>query len=282
MANRKFRHKRPQQIKIDYKPPFDESLLREPVTSLKLREDSAKLLDGANLKTLYDLVVKEEKDFYRIHTFNKKNLMDVKNALRQKNLYIRPTEDKPAEEKTAPEKNRNNESRKEERKERFDLSEGFIPATKVERPERPKPVVVKEESDIYVKVNRGGKWGFKDRAGKQVVEAVYDEVFSYKDDVCCVEKEEKFGYINRQGEVIIPIEYDCATSFSEGYACVFKKDKCGYIDKNNGVVVSFDFDAGTPVIGGECRVKKDGKWGELHLIKDDDGVVTLSDIRWIV
>ena len=282
MANKKFRHKRPQQPKVDYKPPFDENLLKEPVSSLRLREDTQKLLDGANLKTLFDLVIREEKDFYRIHTFNKKNLIDVKNALKGKNLYIRPTEQKPLETDKSQERQQNKEDKKENGKERIDLSEGFVSATKVERPERPKPVVVKEEPDAYVKVNRGGKWGFKDRMGKQVIEPVYDEVFSFKEDLCCVEKDEKFGYINRQGEIIVPIEYDCATSFSEGYACVFKKDKCGYIDVNNGVVIDFDFDAGTPIIDGECRVKKDGKWGELHLIKDEDGVVTPGEIRWIV
>ena len=282
MANKKFRHKRPQQIKVDYKPPFDENLLKEPVSSLRLREDTQKLLDGANLKTLFDLVIREEKDFYRIHTFNKKNLFDVKNALKSKNLYIRPTKQKPLETDKPQERKQNKEDKKENGKERIDLSEGFVSATKVERPERPKPVVVKEEPDAYVKVNRGGKWGFKDRMGKQVIEPVYDEVFSFKEDLCCVEKDEKFGYINRQGEIIVPIEYDCATSFSEGYACVFKKDKCGYIDVNNGVVIDFDFDAGTPIIDGECRVKKDGKWGELHLIKDEDGVVTPGEIRWIV
>lgn len=287
MAYKKFRHKRPQQVKIDYKPPFDENLLKEPVSSLRLREDTQKLLDGASLKTLYDLVVREDKDYYRIHTFNKKNLMDVKNALRAKKLYLRPTEEKTEEsvkekKPIKEEKKPNKEERQEGKQSRSDLSEGFVSATKVERPERPKPVVVKEEPDIYVKVNRGGKWGFKDRTGKQVVEPVYDEVFSFKGDLCCVEKDEKFGYINRQGEIIIPIEYDCATSFSEGYACVFRKDKCGYIDVNNGVVIDFVFDAGTPIIDGECRVKKDGKWGELHLIKDEDGVITPGEIRWIV
>ena len=63
---------------------------------------------------------------------------------------------------------------------------------------------------------------------------------------------------------------------------VFKKDKCGYINAKNEVVVPFQFDAGTPVIDGECRVKKEGKWGEMHLISSSDGSVQISDIRWIV
>lgn len=308
MANRRNKHRKPQ-VKSDYKPPFAEELLSEPVSELKLREDTAKLLSAANLNTLYDLAVREEKDFYRIHTFNKKNLNDVKNALRAKKMFIKPTPEKVEEKKpdVKEDGNKNNQHEKGGHKtdngnhnqrngvanadtlhkgkkdlEKAHKGEGqYIMITRPPKPPRPKIQPVKEEPDIYVKVNKGGKWGFKDRNGKQVVEAMYDEVFAYKDNMCCVEKDEKFGFINRQGEQIIPLEYDCATSFSEGYACVFRKDKCGYIDSYNGVVVDFKFDAGTPVIGGECRVKKDGKWGEMHLTKDDDNNVIVSDIRWI-
>ena len=162
-----------------------------------------------------------------------------------------------------------------------DELDAFVEGVVPERPPRVKIVPVAEKPDPYVKISRGGKWGFKERNGKIVVEPVYDEVFTYHDDLCCVEKEEKFGYINRQGEVVIPIEYDCATSFSEGYACVYRREKCGYIDKNNETVVKFEFDAGTPIKDGECRVKKDGKWGEMHLVASSDGSVKTTEIRWI-
>lgn len=280
--------------------------MAESVDTLKLREETANLLKNAGISTLRDLAVREEKDFYRIHTFNKKNLLDVKNALRMKKIAIKPTpEVKPAsgnadpnDKKTEitrelgkrnPQKTQDNGDRrngkenaaKDKSKDKYGLNADFVMTTLPQKQPRPKFVPVKEEHDIYVKVNRGGKWGFKDRNGKQVVEPVYDEVFNYKENVCCVEKDERFGYINREGELIIPIIYDCATSFSEGYACVYKREKCGYIDMNNETVVEFTFDAGTPVIGGECRVKRDGKWGEMHINKNENGGVSVSEIRWI-
>ena len=54
----------------------------------------------------------------------------------------------------------------------------------------------------------------------------------------------------------------------------FPLRECGYIDKEGITVVPFAYDAGTAVENGECRVKKAGKWGELH-IDDPDNV------RWI-
>lgn len=305
MANRRFRNNKKPSVKNDYNPPYPAELMAESVDTLKLREETANLLQSAGISTLRDLAVREEKDFYRIHTFNKKNLLDVKNALRAKKVAIKPTpevapttenagqndkrpEKKQEQGKKNSQKQDNGDKRngkenaaKDKSKDKYGLNADFVMTTLPQRPPRPKSVPVKEEHDIYVKVNKGGKWGFKDRNGKQVVEPVYDEVFNYKENVCCVEKDERFGYINREGELIIPIIYDCATSFSEGYACVYKREKCGYIDMNNETVVEFAFDAGTPVSDGECRVKRDGKWGEMHINKDENGEVSVSEIRWI-
>lgn len=296
MANNR-RHKKKRPIKNDYVPPFDAEILRVELTTLGLQENTQNLLLGAGLYTIYDLVVREEKDFYRIHTFNKKALNDVRNALRAKKLYIKPTAPQtPAPQPEGPrpegEKQqaqnrevREKSAKKERTVQRMSFSEeldAFVEGVEPERP--PKPVKTQpapEKQDLYVKINRGGKWGFRERSGKMVIEPVYDEVFTFHDDLCCVEKDEKFGFINRNGEIVIPIEYDCATSFSEGYALVYKRDKCGYINAKNEVVVDFVFDAGTPVIDGECRVKKDGKWGEMHLIASSDGTVRTGDIRWI-
>jgi len=286
MANKRFRNK-PNNKKPDYNPPYSAELLSEPITDLKLREETLKLLVGAGLSTIRDLAVRTEKDFYRIHTFNKKNLLDVKNALKVKKVALRPdptavtapiAETAAAVDKTKQIKDKQGKNNKT--RDKYAVDETFVMTTLPPKPPRPKTVPVKEEHDAYVKINRGGKWGFKDRNGKQTVEPVYDEVFCFKEDLCCVEKDERFGFINRQGEIVVPIEYDCATSFSEGYACVFKREKCGYINASNEVVVKFEFDAGTPIQGGECRVKKDGKWGEMHVTKGENGYV-LSEIRWI-
>ena len=304
--NRKRHHHKKPPVKDNYKPPFPDAVLAEPVTNLTLREETATLLTGAGVNTLGDVLKRNEKDFYKISHFNKKNLLDVVFALKKRNLFLKPLpvetpesvsqtpekggqksdkkEEKPQQNKENERKNQNNGNKnknvpnppKKERKEPEEKGKPYVMTTAIERPPKPVKEPIKEDHDRYVKVNKGGLWGFRDRDGKSMpVEPIYDEVFSYKEDLCCVQKGEKFGFVNRQGEEVIPPVYDCATSFSEGLACVFKGDVCGYIDKTGNVVVDFKFDAGTPVINGECRVKKNGKWGELH-------VENPTDIRWIV
>lgn len=304
MPNRRFKHKKPQAAD-NYNPPYSEEILLESVQVLSLREETANLLANAKITTLRDVLKREEKDFYRISTFNKKNLLDLKKALQVKKLELKPATERPQEQNAVkpqdkgnnnqPKANLQNKQALTEKKQTANIQQGAkkdnlqknnqkdrygtvdSPSFATILPEKPPRVVVtpeKEIPDIYVKVNKGGKWGFKDRNGNQKVAPLYDEVFNYKEDMCCVEKDELFGFINREGEEVIPIIYTCATSFSEGYACVFKRDKCGYINTNNEVIIDFKYDAGTPVIGGECRVKLDGRWGELHLDKP-------NEVRWI-
>jgi|GEM_PF-320607 hypothetical protein len=124
---------------------------------------------------------------------------------------------------------------------------------------------IPQKTDIFVKFQRGGKWGFKTKAGKEVIPPIYDEVFSFKDDMACVERNQAFGFINRDNELVIPYKYDCASSFSEGLACVSIGEKCGYIDKTGEVIIPFVYDAGTAFVDGTCRVKQNGKWGTYSL-----------------
>ena len=326
MANNK-KHKRPK--KITYNPPFPDSVLNESIGNLALREETLNLLLGAGLNTIRDVLIRCETDFYKICKFNKKNLFDVKNAIKKRDLFLRPipitetqnqnsanveggknkqqnqpnkaqqptqqtkTQNQPApqnkaqqpvqqgkqtQNKQGVQASASQNAKQKNKKQQVipGVNAPLVLKTLPEKPPRPVHVPIKEESDAYVKINKGGKWGFRDRDTKiMVVPTIYDEVFNYKGDICCVQKDEKFGFINRKGEEIIPIIYDCATSFSEGYACVFKGDYCGYINLNNETVIDFKYTAGTPVINGECRVKKENKWGELHLDNP-------NEVRWII
>lgn len=310
MDKRRFRNKNSHKSD-NYKPPFPDNVLSEPVTNLSLREETSSLLLGANVSTVGDVLKRTETDFYKICKFNKKNLLDVKAAVKKRNLFLKPLPQKessddgkgnpdkrvstaaqgnkqPSKSEQASKPIREDRQSKtqyeksvspgggKEKKNKSDRETPYVMTTLPEKPPRPTKTVIKDEPDRYVKINKNGLWGFRDRNSKDMaVPAVYDEVFSFKEDLCCVQKDEKFGFINRQGEEIIPLIYDCATSFSEGVACVFKGDSCGYIDTNGKTVVDFKYDAGTPVSNGECRVKKNGKWGELHIDNPDD-------VRWII
>ncbi len=314
-----------------YVPPYDKALLGQSIDILKLSDAVSEKLIKGNVNTIFDVVRRCEKDFYRIPTFDKRNLGELKSALNNKRLRLKPMpeaqpqkadnespksdnsiqqekgkgfdkqrpqlrdvkkddrqqrgRDREQNKNAKNDNNRNHQNgrandnkqlpkqQKFDKKVREEISEA---RTKEEREKlRPKREAVVHPQDQFIKINKNGKWGFATREGKEVIAPEYDEVFLFHEDCCCVELGDKFGFINREGEVIIPIIYDCALSFSEGYACVFKGEHCGYVDKDNNVVVDFEYDAGTPVIEGSSRVKKLGKWGELHIANP-------REVRWII
>lgn len=308
--NNKKRNKNKKPREDNYIPPFSAEILAKPLSEFPFNPKTAELLSGANINTVLELVKKEEKDLYKISTFNKKNLFDVINTLKRNGgLFLKPTE-KPAEKAPEaqahpqgnvqeqrrggkPENGKNNERRDnknaapkdDRRNNNKDKNERFVPvtekSTKAEHEKlRPKKSKVEYYTDSYVKMNKNGKWGFMTRDGKEVIEAKFDDVSVFKEDLCCVEINGKMGYINREGAFVIEPQYDLAMSFSEGLANVYRGETCGYIDKENNVVVEFRFDAGTAFTDGSCRVKKDGKWGELYFI-EKDGART-AEIRWII
>ena len=253
--NKKSKRNKRKRVKSAYNPPYSNDILSTPLEKLKLQENTYQLLKNAGYTSLKEILSGEEKDFYKIIRFNKKNLADLKSSLIPFKAELKPSGEQVAD----------NSKKPEGKKATIDAAAKETPA-----------------QDKFVKISKGGKWGFADRQGKEVIKAVYDNVFYFNEELCCVEKDELFGYIDREGNEVIPIQYDCACSFSEGLACVFKRDLCGYIDKQNNVVIEFKFEAGTPFEEGAARVKKDGKWAELKLKSSpaDKGINSYT-LRWI-
>ncbi len=278
----------------NYQPPFAEEVMSKGLDILRLNEKTLELLTGAGITTIGQLVRRNDKDLYKIKTFNKKNLYDVKNGLSKNKLHLKPMEPastatpsttQPAGQKQATPNDKNGkannqQAKKERREERPRWDDVSEAKTKKEREKlRPKKTVIEEVKDIYVKINKNGLWGFAERAnGKEAISPKFDDVFSYKEDLCCVEFDGKYGYIDRKGDFVIEPQYDIASSFSMGYACVYQGDNCGYINKEGKLVIPTIYDAGTPVKEDGCRVKKNGQWGEITI--DTDG--NISDVRWIV
>lgn len=276
--------------KVDnYSPPYNQEILSKSIDTLNLPEEILEKLKAAKIDTIFAVCKLDAQALLHVNRFNKKNLFVLEKALKNINVNIKPTEIKPIEsQKDSSTKNGQNSSIPDKdkktnpyiaNKKQFDNIPKTI-LTEAQEKElrdknRPKSQPIVDSKDIYVKVNKNDKWGFETRFGKEAIPCIYDEIFSFKEDLCCVMQNEKYGFIDRNGVVVIPLEYDLASSFSEGYACVFRGEKCGYIDKENNLIIKFLFEAGTAVEDGGCRVKKDGKWGELHLLSPED-------IRWIV
>jgi KWG Leptospira./Bacterial RNA polymerase, alpha chain C terminal domain. len=296
MANNRKRHKpysNPSHLTV--KVEGDEAVLGLSIEELGLKPDTLALLQNNKFATVMDIARRTEREMFKIQTFNKKHLIEIKGKINAKGVDFLPPivfEPKPdaqnaklAESVAEREKSRQNmqgvrqqnsaasRDRRPDRGERNDRNgrgerqdnrlrgDARQPQKPLrEKSERPPKVLLPLEE--WRKVSKNGKWGFSNGL-QTVIQPQFDEVFSFKDGLACVEVDEKFGYINQEGEFVIEPMYECAMSFSEGLAVIFENEKCGYINKQNVKVIDCKFDAATAFESGRAKVKEDGKWGTI-------------------
>lgn len=96
-------------------------------------------------------------------------------------------------------------------------------------------IVSAQDLTVYEeKTGDRSKYGFKDKSGKVVVAATYDEVLEFSEGLAAVSLDELWGYIDPKGELVIPMELERAFSFEKGFAevehrgAVYMMDKDGY------------------------------------------------------
>lgn len=290
-------------------PRYSAEKLTIVLESIGISATTCELLAKCRINTTGDLTSKTERDMFRIQGFNKKMLIELRNALKSVQMTFKPEEEKlkqPAKPETddksdnsdnrktgkpvisngrngradinnAPKQNNNyvkengkgKDIPRDNERGRTDTANQKQPVRAADNPEKLSEPLPVEK---WRKIQKGNKWGFFD-GFKTVIPAMYDEVAFFRDGLASVEIDEKCGYIDSTNNIVIPLDYETAMSFSEGYACVVKGGKCGYIDKENNVVIDFEYDAATPFEEGEAKVKKIGRWGTIT----PDGVV-----KWII
>ncbi len=128
----------------------------------------------------------------------------------------------------------------------------------------------------------------------------FDEVWTFKEGLAVVRKNNKWGYVDNTGSIKIPLIYDKAHGFINGVAWVVKNGKNSYINKNgvcikncNESIISTkttntyetnitswqqDYDIVSDYSDGLAVVKKDGKYGFI----DRAGRVTIPLIYQFV
>lgn len=75
-------------------------------------------------------------------------------------------------------------------------------------------------SDGLIKMEVGGKIGFVDYFGAEVVPPYFAEASDFSDDLCAVRSVSRWGYIDKKGNNVINYQFDIANQFSEGLALV--------------------------------------------------------------
>lgn len=95
------------------------------------------------------------------------------------------------------------------------------------------------EDGLAVVADAGGKVGFIDETGREVIAPAYESPEThFSEGLASVKSGGKAGYINKSGEVVIPFRFDIGFEFSEGLAGVIIDGKGAYIDKTGKIVIA--------------------------------------------
>ena len=132
------------------------------------------------------------------------------------------------------------------------------------------------------KVKKGGKYGFIDKAGNEIVPCSYNNVGDFHNNMAWVENHDwKYGYIDNMGELIIPCKYKRAQDFSEGLAWVNDNGPWRCIDNNGKVVFTLE------IISEDRSNFTDGlsvvtpPEGESSIVNTKGEVLKLSGHSWL-
>lgn len=76
-----------------------------------------------------------------------------------------------------------------------------------------------QNTDVYpnkklYSANEGGKWGFKDKSGKTIIECDYDIVTEFNEyGFAGIKKEEKWGVVSEDGKIVVEPSYELDTYY---------------------------------------------------------------------
>ena len=115
-----------------------------------------------------------------------------------------------------------------------------------------------------VAYEENGKYGMKDgTTGKVVMEAKYDEIYTFSEGLAMVAGQGKYGFVDKAGREVIAPQFAEATAFSEGLAAVSDGESWGYIDKAGKTIIPFNYDDATGFSEGLAAVQLDGLYGYI-------------------
>ncbi|MUG44313.1 hypothetical protein GNP95_04795 [Paenibacillus woosongensis] len=96
----------------------------------------------------------------------------------------------------------------------------------------PKYYQVKEFSEglAGTRKKKGGKWGYVDSSGKEVIKYKYQSVWVFENGVAPFENKDKYGYMNKEGNHIWNNVFSTASEFKNGLGLVTYNGEWGYVD----------------------------------------------------
>ncbi len=94
----------------------------------------------------------------------------------------------------------------------------------------------------FYPVQKDGKWSFKSEKGKYLIDASFDFVEPFSEELAAVTLNGKVGYITKTGYQKIEFKYDDGLPFSEGCAIVEVNEKYGMINRQGDYIITPDYE----------------------------------------
>lgn len=117
-----------------------------------------------------------------------------------------------------------------------------------------KYLLMGKPSEGLTSFSQGGKWGYINSDGIEVIKPTYEEAGDFREGFAAVKQKGKYGYIDRSGTTVIPFKYDMAGDFYKGVAIVYvlvktqdewgsgETPKYGLISKNKVEISPMQYD----------------------------------------
>lgn len=288
MANKKRYYKnraskRNQEGANEQIAKYSEAQLTLSLQDLGIGESTCELLSKNRIQTAADLVKRSEKDMYKVQGLNKKILFEVKDALRAKDMELRPEPQKQtakAEQKqNATDSNKQNEFDGEQKSKSDKKKPQNDSQKRGENDKESSDKSAKSERQDKGEKTRASKFGLSDRASAKPQQnnrqpQKQNDKNKQKPAEKLIEplkpgqwrkvlKGGKWGYSNGF-KIVIPTMYDEIFAFKEGLASVEIDEKCGYIDEENNVVIPLDYDTAMSFSEGLAMVCRGEKCGYIN------------------
>lgn len=260
---------------IEQTAKFSQEQLSLSTEDLGISEATRELLAKNRILTAADFVKRTEKDMYKVQGLNKKILFEVKDALKAKDMSLRPEPPNPKMDNVQNGKTPQNAQKEQsadvngDQKRKNDKKQNSQKSEKLDR---------RTNDDTNAKAERTSKFGLSDRASSKPQNKQNQTV---KQNDKKSQKSEKLNEPLKQGQwrkvlkggkwgysdgfkIVIPTMYDEIFAFKEGLASVEIDEKCGYIDEQNNVVIPLDYDTAMSFSEGLAMVCRGEKCGYIN------------------
>jgi hypothetical protein len=108
------------------------------------------------------------------------------------------------------------------------------------------------------------KWGYVNRAGDIVIQAIYDEAEPFSEGLAAVTTGKKMGFINRKGILLIKSQFDRVLSpFHSGYCIVQENQKVGILGQDGRYLIAPCLEFAGAFSEGLAAVHVNGKCGYI-------------------